>query len=373
MLSLFSCTRRTPGKESKVKLESLNLKTPTGTVLLARVYAGGAEELQLLTFEKKKTKKENLEVGPLVNLGKEKFYPTFTKLQSGFIGKLTKDLQKFYFIEIGNLYSREIKSMERKLISDIGDIVFLTLSPGEKKVAFVSNSKNDIYVYDVEEDRVKTFSSLLKPKQSSEEGEGFPPVYHLEWLSDEEIVFSNSDLVVLDVNTGKTEPLTETKDVYEAYFSVSPKKDILIFYDYESYGLFLMDLKSKETLKVNNISGYMGVPYPFTWTPDGKIVAFEIGGEDVGFFEIWILSTEKREVLKRLRGKRGKFLFTPYISPDGKWLLYQEWVRMEQTGEVSEKDKNIYLYLSPVKNLDKKIVLYKTTYPDNGFRPLDWK
>jgi Tol biopolymer transport system component len=372
LLLLSSCAKKSPQKERGVKLESLNLKVPTGTVLLARVYGGGAEELQMLTFEKEKPKGKNVEVGSLVDLGKEKFYPVFKKLQSGFIGEMTKDAQEFYFVEIGNLYFRKVESTERKLISDVGDIVFLTLSPDEKKVAFLSNNKNNIYVYDVEKDKVKTFPSLLEPTKF-DEGKTFPPIYHLDWLNNEEIIFSNSDLMVLNVITGKTRSLTETEDVYEAYFSLSPKKDKLIFYDYESYGLFLLDLKSKEALKVNNVEGYVGIPYPFTWTPDGKIVAFEIGGEDVGFFEIWVLSTEKREILKRLKGKGGKFLFTPCISPDGNWLLYQEWVRMERTGEVNEKDKEIYLYLSPLKDLDEKIILYKTTYPDNGFRALSWK
>ncbi len=369
-LLLVGCRQRTQGVSSF--REDL-LEVPKGEVLVARVYENGMEELHLLSFEKKAPKEKGVEVSPQVELNKNaSFYPVFRKLTQGFVGQLTNDLKKMYFVRQGDLYEFDIASKKEKLLSEVGGINYLTLSPDEKRIAFCSELSQDIYIYDLEKKEVKKFADLLK-LPTSKKGVRFQTVYHLEWLADDKVVFTDSDLKVLDVKSGEVKPLTQTENVDELYFSVSPDKNWVVFYDFREFTLYLVNLKTKELKKIEDVAGYMGIPYPFAWSSDGKLVAFEMGGKDVGFFEIWVLSTEKGKIVKKLKGKEGKFLFTPFFSPDGKWLIYQEWVKMDKTGKVDQFNREVFLYLSPRDNLDKRYILFRTSFPDNGYRALDWK
>jgi Tol biopolymer transport system component len=125
---------------------------------------------------------------------------------------------------------------------------------------------------------------------------------------DDEAVANTSEIFVVGVD-GRGRTRLTSNDGYDGEPDWSPDGKRLVFAT--DNGLFLMSSDGKERRRLTRGLRHSNPD----WSPDGRMIVF-----DDGYFDIFVVEVESRDVRKLSRRRRPEF--APAWSPDGRYIIF---------------------------------------------------
>jgi len=259
-------------------------------------------------------------------------------------------------------------------------------SPDGQKIVFMSDrhgQENQIYIMDADGKN----QNLLTDSHYMEDFLHYSPGPVPIWSPDgKEILFSNGDFVLFNIETGENQDITSPGKHFGGIASWSPDGKQLVFSTGLRENLALGEFNdSQEITTVRKLDTTFHIPYSVggfsnypEWSPDGTQIAFTktvIQGIDFGPFQKIANDTGLQEMISKMTTS-ASFLFT--IRPngsgmrqitdqcgDGAWSPDNQWLVCTS---FHENNKSSELYLVNVVTGD---LIRLTDTPYDEYAP-DW-
>jgi Tol biopolymer transport system component len=130
-----------------------------------------------------------------------------------------------------------------------------------------------------------------------------------------------SDVWITDLATGRDTRVTfDPRDEWASAWS--PDDSMLLYGSNEKSAGDVMMKRSSGTGGEELVYGNSAYTMPYSWSPDGKLLAFqELDVQGKTSWDLWLYSIAEKRATPIVRSPFAEV--APRFSPDGRWLLYQ--------------------------------------------------